>query len=111
MSQQIEVRANGRAYPVMVCDQCGKRILEATDGNTLWRESLSRPQEERFIPIYHIHRYCTWEFMHVRFPRPVGSDWSWKSHNLEHDLFMLLLNVKYRPEEAECRAQRMAMYD
>jgi hypothetical protein len=116
MSQQIHIRPSndgcGRAYPVIVCDHCGKPITDAKDGNTVWRESRFSRNEEQFIPIYHTHKLCNWTFMHRRFPEPADGGWLWMSHDLPHDLphdlFMLLLNVEYDAVAAKHTARLMA---
>jgi hypothetical protein len=108
MSQQIQIK-NGRAYPVIVCDHCGKRILDAKDGNTVWRESFRSRETNRFIPIHHTHKGCNWFFMNRRFPEPPDNSWCWMSHDLPHDLFMLLLNVEFNQAAAKRQAHLMAM--
>jgi hypothetical protein len=107
MSQKIQIK-DGRAYPVIVCDHCGQAILDAKDGNTVWRESVGSRKTEQFIPIYHTHKRCNWVFMHRRFPEPSDFSWSWMSHDLPHDLFMLLLNVEFDRKDAEQQARLLA---
>jgi len=111
MSQQIQIRSNGRAYSVIVCDHCGKRIEDAEDGNTVWRESKFSRTREQFIPVYHTHKHCNWDFMNRRFPEPSDYSWMWMSHDLPHDLFMLLLNLEVNQAAAERKARWMAMFD
>ena len=77
MSQKIQIRSNGRAYPVIVCDHCERPITDAKDGNTVWRKSLHSRASEQFIPIYHTHKYCNWFFMNRRFPEPSECSWMW----------------------------------
>lgn len=81
MSQKIEIKSDGRAYPVIVCDQCGERITDAKSGNTVWRESMHSRRTEQFIPIYHTHcsMECNWVFMNRRFPEPEDGSWCWMS--------------------------------
>jgi hypothetical protein len=109
MSQQIQIR-NGRAYPVIVCDHCGGRILDAKQGNAVWRESPRSRETGQFIPIFHTHKRCNWVFMNRRFPEPADNSWCWMSHDLPHDLFMLLLNVEFDQAAAEQQAYLMAMF-
>jgi hypothetical protein len=110
MSQQIQIKSDG-AYPVIVCDHCGKLITDATNGNTVGRESMRSRSTEQFIPIYHTHKRCNRFFMNSRFPEPADGSWCWMSHDLPHDLFMLLLNVKYNRVDAERKARILAMLD
>jgi hypothetical protein len=86
---------------VIVCDHCGKRIEDAKDGNTVWRESAMSRRTAQFIPIYHTHKLCNWEFMNCRFPEPSDCNWTWMSHELQHDLFMLLLNVEFNRRDTD----------
>ena len=105
MSQQIQIRANSRAYPVIVCDHCGEIIEDAKDGNTVWREpTVGSRSEDRFYHVQHTHKLCNWVFMNKRFPEPADGSWSWMSHDLPHDLFMLLLNTNYDARAAKEQA-------
>jgi hypothetical protein len=112
MSQKIQIKPDSeyRAYPVIVCDHCGEVITTAKDGNTIWRESTpgSRKQE-CFYSIQHTHKRCNYAFMNVRFPEPADYSWTWMSHDLPHDLFMLLLNTNYDASSAKRQAEWMAM--
>jgi hypothetical protein len=111
MSQKIYIRPDDGAYSVIVCDHCGEPITDAKDGNAVWRESSHPRRKEQFIPIQHTHKRCNWLFMHRRFPEPDDGSWMWMSHELTHDLFMLLLNVEFNLPDAERQARMMAMFD
>jgi hypothetical protein len=112
MSQKIEIRPSddgcGLACPVIVCDACGERIVDAKHGNTMWRETRMSRNREQFIAIFHTHKRCTWDFMHRRFPEPADASWMWMSHGLEHDLFLLLRNVNFDRAAAKRQADVLA---
>jgi hypothetical protein len=109
MSQKVQIRADGCAYPVIVCDHCAKIIADVTDGNTVWRGAMPGRGRERFFDVQHTHKHCNSDFMDVRFPEPADGSWCWMSHELRHDLFMLLRNTNYDAREAEWHAKLMAM--
>lgn len=109
MSQKTQIRADGRAYPVIVCDHCGKVIQDVNDGNTVWRGPLGSRDHEHFYGVQHTHKRCNSDFMDIRFPAPSDGSWCWMSHELQHDLFMLLRNTKYDAREAEWNAKLVAM--
>jgi len=114
MSQKIQIRPDSeyRAYPVIVCDHCGDLITNAKDGNTVWREpTVGGRKHERFYGVQHTHKRCNYAFMNVRFPEPADLSWSWMSHDLPHDLFMLLLNTNYDAAAAKRQATTLAMFD
>lgn len=111
MSQKIQIKSNGRAYPVFVCDHCGEPITDAKHGNTVWREStVGSRNRECFYSVYHTHKHCNWEFENSRFPHPADFSWRWMSHDLPYDLFMLLLNTNYDAAAAKRSAELMAMF-
>jgi hypothetical protein len=113
MSQKIQLKSDGCACPVIVCDQCGEPITDAKDGNTVWREpSLnSRFGAGRFYDIQHTHKTCNWFFMKRSFPEPEDLSWRWMSHDLLTDLYWLLNNLRYDAKEAEPVERLMAMLD
>jgi hypothetical protein len=113
MSQKIQIKSDGRAYPVIACDHCGFLITYARHGNTVWREDAATRSfgGEQEVPIYHTHKRCN-----AAFERSFGTEgdakggWMWCSHDLPHDLFMLLLNVEYDVTTAERKARSLAMF-
>ncbi len=112
MSQKIQIRADGRAYPVIVCDHCGEVITDAKHGNTVWREPIHGSRKrERFYSIQHAHKRCNYAFMNKRVPEPADLSWTWMTHDLPHDLFMLLSNTNYDATAARQNAELMAMFD
>jgi len=101
MSLKIRI-LEGNSYPVIVCDHCGDTIKNAKHGNTVWREPLKHGRSEgQLYAVQHTHKKCNWDFMHRRFPEPDDASWCWMSHELQDDLFMLMVNTKYNARAAE----------
>jgi len=101
MSLKIRI-LEGNSYPVIICDHCGETITDAEGGNTVWREPLKGGRSEgQLYTVQHTHKKCNWEFMNRRFPEPNDGTWNWMSHELQDDLFMLLVNTRYDAKEAK----------
>jgi hypothetical protein len=70
MPLQIELR-EGRAAPVVICDQCGDKIERAGEGNYHWLSGA--PDERR--PLYFLHELCVLHFQRDHQPGP-GQRWT-----------------------------------
>jgi hypothetical protein len=96
----IVIRTWGEvAYPVVVCNHCGKRIESASDGNYQW--PLGVPVAEASFT----HKRCSLAFEHAR---PSGHPWA----AMELDVLpaFLAANLRIDPDEAERRAERCGAY-
>ena len=106
MSFKIEVRADHRAYPVVICDHCNQAISRAVEGNAVWLEDTrSARRAGETYDVKHTHKTCNWAFEH-REPEPEG--FRWMANGLDHSLFMTLLNCGYKPKKAKRTAAGMA---
>ena len=106
MSYKIEVRPDGRAYPILVCDHCGEIIVDSADGNTLWLEAapgIALPR--RYDPV-HTHKECNLAYERAH-PHAPGEHWM--SNDVDHHLFMLLRNCRYDATEAKRKAEILSM--
>jgi hypothetical protein len=96
MSYKVEVRANARAYPVIVCDHCGELITDASDAHAIWLERGSATHLPKRHDVVHVHDRCDEPFTRAH---PPGKEGEWYGHwmwnELDHNLFMLLLNSGY----------------
>ena len=107
MSYKIEIRKNHRAYPVIVCDHCEVVIGQAATGNAVWLEDLSSSAGKQF-EVFHVHNRCGRAF-EKGCPEKEGA--RWMSNGIDHQLFMLLHNCRYNPEETKRKAEILATLD
>jgi hypothetical protein len=103
MSYKIEI-SEGKALPVIICDQCGGRIETLKDGNALWLETVTKRRDKpRLYDLSHTHKRCNDQFEAAN---PAESDQQWMSHELPDDLFLLLKNVGYDPKSAARKSRQ-----
>jgi hypothetical protein len=91
---------NRQACPVVVCDQCGKRIDKAEKGNALWGEG---PKHSLFNDgqFYCAHKECNLVF---EASHPLPKNLAWASNGLEVFLAYLLDNLPFDKKAAAQRA-------
>jgi len=103
MSLKIHIRKDGGAYPVITCDHCFGLIDDVRNANALWLETTDEGRErERLYETVHVHKRCDRLFEAAN---PAEADQFWMSHELEHDVCMMLANAGYNPRAAEARAK------
>ena len=108
MSHKIEVRPNGRAYPILVCDHCQEAIVDAADGDTLWLEAAPGTALPRRYDPVHVHSRCEHAFEQAH-PHAPGEHWA--SNDVDHHLCMLLVNCHYDAKRAKRKAEVLSLLD
>ncbi len=83
----------GRFWPLVLCDFCGERIADASDGNVVWvaDEAADRP-------LFFTHKACDHAFESAN-PAPESS-WGWYWCPLEALPIQLGTNLKVKWKEA-----------
>jgi hypothetical protein len=108
MSYKIEIRER-RSYPVIVCDHCGGKIEKGSDGNAMWMEPVSAPRDSipRRYDVTHTHKKCCMRYERAN---PCETGDAWMTHELDHDLFMLCLNVVYDAKRGNRLARSLSCF-
>jgi hypothetical protein len=100
MTLQI-IETGAHFYPVVACDHCGQRIVEAREGNVTWRIT----PEGRLVngEVYFTHKECwnDFEWLH-------GGSREWLVMELQCLPIYLGENLRLRWEEAWALARFFA---
>jgi hypothetical protein len=66
----IKTAEGGRAWPVVVCDHCGREIAEARDGSYRWKIPPAAGGPPKLV--YFTHKACRLEFEKTHAEPPWG---------------------------------------
>ena len=100
------ISENHRACPAIICDQCGKRIEKAEDGNALWGAGIKNSfyNEGQF---YFTHKKCNRVFERSH---PLPNDgFVWASYGLEVFMTYLSNNLPLDKKSAVRKASLLEM--
>jgi hypothetical protein len=91
MSYKIRIDpSKGLSCPVIICDHCRGQIEHTRDGNALWLETRDNRRRDRCYDVVHTHKQCNHAY---EASNPAERDQWWMSHELAHDIQMLLHNL------------------
>ncbi len=87
MSYKIEVQSDRPNRPVIVCDQCGETIYDASEGSALWLEFGAADSARHDVK--HAHDRCIEAFETTY---PAGKGCAWIQDPIDHHMFRLAVN-------------------
>lgn len=90
------------AMPKILCDQCGKAITAATDGNYLWSHAAGC-EEGQTAPIAFTHKACC-----DAFERTHGEPYAWGAMSLTALPYFLMRNLQLSRQETQASGRLMS---
>ena len=108
MSYKIEIR-DRVAWPVVICDYCGRKIEIGTDGNAMWMEPIHTDRANgKLYDVTHTHKKCC---RHYEAANPCETGDAWMAHELDFDLFAVAINCGHDPKRGKRLARMMAQFE
>ncbi len=108
MSIRIETRADGQAYPIIVCEQCSEQIDQPADAVVLWPQQTDQMTSDHRARARYVHRSCREEYERTMQP-PAGCQWAHGSCALH--LIAFYHNATHRVEDSQQSHEALAGRD